>query len=47
MSIDGSSLPPASPRSDSPEQRFLKYAQSGDKAIIQALVREYADRSYS
>lgn len=31
----------------SPEQRFLNYARSGNKSIIQALIQEYADRSYS
>lgn len=31
----------------SPEQRFLQYARTGDKAIIQALVMEFADQSYS
>jgi RNA polymerase sigma factor (sigma-70 family) len=34
--------PPATP-----EQRFLSYANTGDMAIIQALIREYADRSYN
>lgn len=31
----------------SPEQRFLLYAQTGDKTIIQGLIREYADKAYN
>lgn len=31
----------------SPEQRFFQYARSGDKAIIQSLIKEFADRSYT
>jgi RNA polymerase sigma factor (sigma-70 family) len=33
--------------SRSPEERFLAYARTGDTAIIQALLSEYADQSYS
>jgi RNA polymerase sigma-70 factor (ECF subfamily) len=31
----------------SPEQRFLDYARTGNKVIIQALIMEFADRSYN
>jgi RNA polymerase sigma factor (sigma-70 family) len=31
----------------SPEDRFLAYARTGSKSIIQALIQEYTDRSYS
>jgi RNA polymerase sigma-70 factor (ECF subfamily) len=44
MAIDQSSQ---TTTQDSPEQRFLDYARSGDKATIQALIKEYADRSYN
>jgi RNA polymerase sigma-70 factor (ECF subfamily) len=47
MSIDQSFPPSATQRSESPEQRFLNYACHGDKAIIQSLVREFADQSYN
>jgi RNA polymerase sigma factor (sigma-70 family) len=33
--------------SPSPEQRFLDYARTGNKAIIQSLIVEFADRSYN
>jgi RNA polymerase sigma-70 factor (ECF subfamily) len=32
---------------DSGGQRFLRYVTSGDKGILQALIEEYADRSYN
>jgi RNA polymerase sigma factor (sigma-70 family) len=45
MSTD---LPSESPEtSASPEQRFLDYSRTGNKAIIQALIAEFADRSYT
>jgi RNA polymerase sigma-70 factor (ECF subfamily) len=31
----------------SPEHRFLDYARTGNKAVIQALLAEFADRSYT
>jgi RNA polymerase sigma factor (sigma-70 family) len=31
----------------SPEQRFLHYAQTGDKVVIQSLIIEFADRAYT
>jgi RNA polymerase sigma factor (sigma-70 family) len=31
----------------SPEQRFLNYSRSGDKATIQSLIEDFADRSYA
>jgi RNA polymerase sigma factor (sigma-70 family) len=31
----------------SPEQRFLDYARTGDKAIVQSLIIEFADRAYT
>jgi RNA polymerase sigma factor (sigma-70 family) len=31
----------------SPEQRYLDYARTGDKAIIQSLIMEFADRAYT
>jgi RNA polymerase sigma factor (sigma-70 family) len=36
-----------SPSEATPEQRFLNYARTGDKAIVQALIQEYANRSYN
>jgi RNA polymerase sigma factor (sigma-70 family) len=31
----------------SPEQRFSSYVETGNKAILHALIQEYADRSYT
>jgi RNA polymerase sigma factor (sigma-70 family) len=37
----------ASHKSASPEQRFLAYARTGDKAIVQELIMEFADRAFT
>jgi RNA polymerase sigma factor (sigma-70 family) len=37
----------AAHKSASPEQRFLAYARTGDKAIMQELILEFADRAFT
>lgn len=34
-------------RQDSANARFLQYARTGDKTILQSLIREFADRAYN
>jgi RNA polymerase sigma factor (sigma-70 family) len=45
MTTDASSR--LSPTEATPERRFLDYARSGNKEIVQALIQEYANRSYN
>ena len=41
------SAAPDEPRHDSANERFLQYARTGNKAILQSLIREFADRAYN